>query len=167
MQNAAYGEFADEYGFEDIENDENYLAEGGGTYAQPTGYRDASPTRYTDFDDIEDFEDGTGSIALRILAAELTPYGDPSSVFSSPSPPERMHSQYRSGPQTQYHPSQNQYQSSSAPFHMTPISTSQLHTRCINPDEFSHDDQPYYQRNECGSHLDRGKSVLPMGMMYI
>lgn len=164
MQNAAYDEFADEYGFEDIENDENYLAEVGGAYARPTGYRDAGPARYADFDDIEDFEDGTGSITLRMLAAELTPCGDRLSAFSSPSPPERMHSQYRSGPQTQYHPSQNQYQSSSAPFHRTAISTSQLHTRSMNPDEFSHDDQPYYQRNERNSHLDRGKSVLPMDM---
>lgn len=164
MQNAAYDEFADEYDFEDIENDENYLAEVGGAYAQPTSYRNAGSARYTDFDDIEDFEDGTGSIALRMLAAELTCCRGRLSAFSSPSPPERMHSQYRSGPQTQYHPSQNRYQSSSTPFHRAPISTSQLQTRSMNPDGFIHDDQPYSQQNERDPHLDRGKSVLSMDM---
>lgn len=65
MEHAAYDELVDEYDFEDVEDDELYLAELGEVYtAQATALHHLSQRASTVFDDLEDFEGDTGSVGI-------------------------------------------------------------------------------------------------------
>lgn len=64
MDRTAYNELADGYDFEEIENDEYYLGELGEGYNQAIPFNHSGRNAWSEFDEMEDFEDDTGSVGI-------------------------------------------------------------------------------------------------------